>query len=418
MDLYSPDLTVYDKAYNAGMQRQKSQIEMQELKDKQQLNSSLDEAVANQFRRAPQTDAQVDITANQRVIAPEAPTQETAMPSAPSGGIAAQSIPVEQQQQSPASQPTQQTAKTTPFDSPDFLQNIAQQLSGQPGSGRMLMEMKTQRDKMVGNILEMYANGNTTEADYLSQRNGFQIPEQIKGDANIARGMSLASKSYPDEEDKAQRFFQAYMENSNAPIRERIISAMNVAGEPTPSGKIALRNSIALAEEKARLEAQKPNLIYGEGNQAYYVNPSTGAATTVRNEEGQALTGVQQAGKTNKIRDQYMNVGGNLVDLSQRDEQGNPKVVMQGPSGEMDLRAKALNAATEVSSGPEEVDANFKKYYNMLKGEQQIASPPIPQSSGATQQTALPARESRMVNQTYDTPIGPMKWTGTGWVKP
>lgn len=147
-------------------------------------------------------------------------------------------------------QPHQNGAQLSPFDTPEFTANLTRRLASIPGAGAKIMELRKERDAQITSILEQAANGNVDTARYLAQQNGLNIPEQLFQNGELARGMTLSAKAYPDEPDKAQVFFQRYM-SSPGSLDEKVNAGIAAAGRPTTASQRQLANSIALLKYKA-----------------------------------------------------------------------------------------------------------------------------------------------------------------------
>lgn len=96
--------------------------------------------------------------------------------------------------------------------------------------------------------------------------------------------------------------------------------------------------------------------------------------------------------------------------------------LMQQPGPTRDNIPLAVRAALEEfrAAGPPRTDSRLNPFSNRTYGVPQRTAPaaptapppPAPRDGAA----AVPPPAQRQVNRIYDTPRGPMVWTGTGWV--
>lgn len=287
---------------------------------------------------------------------------------------------------SPA-QPSSQRA--TPFDSPDFMNNLAGHLAQVPGAGAELMKIKGSRDTMIGDIMTQIGNGNPDVAKFMADRNGINIPQQFYQNGDMARAMALAQKAYPDEPDKGQAFYQAMMQNPGGDLEARVQQGMQVAGVPTNKDQRELSKALALA--KYQQNAPKPYI--GPGGSLMEVDPATNTATPVTM-AGDTKPVSVTAGyglKTGRMQSRFMNVGGQLVDTQSLDSNGRPSVVV--PKNADPTTAITSLTRTIMTSGqrmkPEEAAAEAQKIFASLKsgGQPQSIGTQVPNMPTATMPT-------------------------------
>lgn len=235
-------------------------------------------------------------------VPPMAPgaSQAAAMAPAPAGPasapMAAPAAAMAAQQ--PAQQQPPTAVKASPFDSPEYQRQINNHLATMPNGGLALQQIKKERDAKIGQVMEQIANGHIDEAKFVAQQNGLNIPDSVYGSADVARGLSLAQKAYPDEPDKGQAFYQAFTA-AQGDLGARVQAGMAAGGTPTPAGQRELRNAIALAGfnfgNSMKMETYKASIpeVYATTSGLVAVNPVTRTATPINDSgTGKQVTGV------------------------------------------------------------------------------------------------------------------------------
>lgn len=247
------------------------------------------------------------------------PPPATALPSA-GGQQPAPSSPAPSLPAPPQSSPAQ-LPQATAFDSPQFQQNLAAHLAQVPGAGQELMKIKAQRDATISSVMQMIAQGDTDEARYTAQRNGLNIPEQFYQNSDLAAGMNYASKAYPEDPDKGQKFYSAFTQTQGT-LQDRVSAGMQAAGAPTSLGQKELYKAMALG---------RGNYLTAGGGLSF-ANPISGTITPYKSPSGQDVTGITAGyglhGATGAAGKRFMNVGGQLIDTQNVDAQGRPTIVV------------------------------------------------------------------------------------------
>lgn len=283
---------------------------------------------------------------------------------------------------------------STPFDTPDFQNRLAAHLANVPGGGQQLMQIKATRDDMITKVMGMIANGQTDEARFVAQRNGLSIPDGFYQNGDLARGMELASKAYPDEPDKGQAFYQAFMQNPQGSLADRVQIGMSVAGVPTPAATRELNKAMALAKFQSTL----PKPYIGPGGGLIMVNPGDSTAQPVTmNGTGAPVTVTAGYGlKTGRPQSRFMNVGGQLVDTQTLDGQGRPSVVVAKNS---DPTQAKINLANHIMSAginvdPKDAADQAEQVY------QQLHAAPGATASPTAATTTMPAQAKSPLGST------------------
>lgn len=199
----------------------------------------------------------------------------------------------------------------SPFDTPQFQTNLAAHLAQVPGAGQELLNIKAQRDGVITQVMQMIGNGQTDEARYVAAKNGLAIPDQFYQNSDLAQGMALAQKAYPDEPDKGQNFYKAFIA-APGDLQSRTQAGMAVAGTPTPLAQRELAKAMALAQFNSTI----PKPFVGPGGSLMMVSPGTSTATPVTmNGTGAPVNVVAGAGlHMGRPQPKFMNVGGRLYD--------------------------------------------------------------------------------------------------------
>lgn len=241
------------------------------------------------------------------------------------------------------------SVQLSPFDTPEFTANLQRRLASTPGGGTMLLQMRKERDAQIASVLEMVANGNGEAARFLAKQNGLNIPDVMFQNADVARGMTLAQKAYPDEPQKGQMFFQSFIATPGG-LQEKVNAGMRAGGAPTTAAQRQLNNSIALLQWKA-------------------ANPQ-----------------VANAGANRNPYDRYKNIPGvGLVDVG---ADGGPSVVLQGGGfNYQETLQKNLDSIAKSSFGksPDQLYAEAKDLTDRMAAsvQQSARAPaPTPASSG------------------------------------
>lgn len=187
--------------------------------------------------------------------------------------------PVPSQPPMPQEKPQVPLPSATPFDSPQFQQNLAQHLAQIQGGGAELMKIKGDRDAALSGIFTMIANGHTDEARYTAQRNGFQLPEQFYQNSDLAQGMALGSKAYPEDADKGQVFFKAFTAAQGS-LTDKVGAGMQAAGPPTSQAQKELLKAMAVM--RSNYQIKNPDGSFGLA----FANPMTGTLTPYKTPDG------------------------------------------------------------------------------------------------------------------------------------
>lgn len=88
-----------------------------------------------------------------------------------------------------------------------------------------------QRDNDMLKVFEFAGDGRTEEAKFYAQQKGLQIPEEVLGNADFAKGLTLAGKIYGDDPVAAQKFTTAWMQSNGGDFQSRLAAAQQAAGK-------------------------------------------------------------------------------------------------------------------------------------------------------------------------------------------
>lgn len=230
------------------MQRQR-QFEQDQRQKQATSQDAIDAAIReSSMGPEPQTPQAQPPMIQSQDLTPGAPVVSSPLPAAvaPSSGLTA--TPTSYAGQTMQSQP--QSAKLSPFDTPEFTANLQRRLATIPGAGNMIMQMRKDRDAQILKVMEMSAAGNTDEARFLAKQNGLELPDVIYQNGDVARAMTLSAKAYPDEPQKAQMFTQAFM-SAQGGLQEKVNAGIRAGGTPTTASQRQLNNQITLLKWKA-----------------------------------------------------------------------------------------------------------------------------------------------------------------------
>lgn len=243
--------------------------------------------------------------------------------------VSQSAVPTYKQIDPQTQQRAQPQQQMTSLSGQSYNQALSQNLANTPGGGALLDKAQAQQDKDIASVLEMAANGHVEEARYVAQQRGIQIPEEILGNADMSRAMSMANTAYPAEPDKGQKFFMAFIQGSGT-TRDRVLAGIRAAGPPDNASQRALANSIALADYNAK---NKPPVQY-IGPDGVLTNVAGGTATPVVDQNGQPFkpttgAGGKSLGGSSSSRRFVAVAGTGLVDTM---AEGGPKVIV--PAGQ------------------------------------------------------------------------------------
>lgn len=277
-------------------------------------------------------------------------TASSAPPTPVNQTVSPQAVSPQQQIDPQVSQPQQPTT----LRGQSYNQALSANLANVPGGGTLLDKAQAQQDKDIAGVLEMAGNGHVEEARFMAQQKGLQIPEEILGNADVSRGMSMANTAYPGEPDKGQAFFMAFMQ-SGGTTRDRVMSGIRAAGPPDNASQRALANALAIADYNAK----KPTQYIGPDG--ILTNVSGNTATPVLDQSGSPFkpttgAGGRSLGGTSSSSRRFVAVAGTgLVDTM---AEGGPRVIV--PAGQ------AFNVE----------EATQKIYLEMASDTQNFGRPP------------------------------------------
>jgi len=198
-----------------------------------------------------------------------------------------------------------------------------------------------------------------------------------------------AEAGYRDQQANQLAQLIQFAQQASQADPNRLTAALTGAGALDATSAARMRNDIT-----------KPLLL--NQNQTAFGNPQTGAPTPL-------AQGVVNAPFGNTVM-QGTQLGGT----------NQPSVIQQGqfrPPGSMNLdpSTAALNFGKlaeildNLGGGTNEITA-------LLQAAQQRATGGAQPTASGT--NTVPPANQRQAGQTYQTPKGPLKWTGTGWVTP
>ena len=145
------------------------------------------------------------------------------------------------------------------------------------------LEVQKQRDNDMLKVFEFAGDGRVDEAKIYAQRKGIEIPNEIMGNADMAKGLSFAGKFYGDDPAGAQQFSLAWMQTRNEPdTATRILKASQIAGIPIDPEDRKFRNEVNLEQFKYGLKSQdaRRDLFKDattESLGSFYPDPNAGA---------------------------------------------------------------------------------------------------------------------------------------------
>lgn len=145
------------------------------------------------------------------------------------------------------------------------------------------LEVQKQRDNDILKVFEFAGDGRIDEAKIYAQRKGIEIPNEIMGNADMAKGLSFAGKFYGDDPAGAQQFSLAWMQTRNEPdTATRILKASQIAGIPIDPEDRKFRNEVNLEQFKYGLKSQdaRRDLFKDattESLGSFYPDPNAGA---------------------------------------------------------------------------------------------------------------------------------------------
>lgn len=379
-----------------------NRLKLQQAEEEAQKNRAIDQAIRESFQPGAGlgtgSEQQASAIAQQQVEAPSQapitpvsavapiPTQE-AQPQRVSPSATGQSpSPIRQASSVQPISGATQTAELSPFDTPEFTANLAKRLATIPGAGQRILEMKKERDTLIGNVLEKAANGEVDLAKYEAKRNGLNIPEEFYSNGDFARAMSLANKAYPDEPDKGQVFVRAFL-NSQGDVQSRALVALKSAGKPTNAGQRSLANSIALAKFNAEQKKQQPEFFQGQDQALVTVTPE-GVVNPIKTADGQPFKPIAGKGvarsTTSAAQPKVISTATNGVLWVNPATGESKQIVAPGQrlsDSEMALRIyEKLSDAVIQKGTPEEIMAKAKEMAASLKLQPKAAGP-VPTST-------------------------------------
>lgn len=172
------------------------------------------------------------------------------------------------------------------------------------------------------------------------------------------------------------------------------------AGKP---GEYDILQAVAAATAKA--EGISPDEALAKlGGARYGKSSGAGAQTLIQQERIIRSANPKQEGETPEAWNQRISA------ILQKQMQ-----TAKGKDRE-ESRIKFITDNPYMARSPQEAAKMFDEMYPGGEGSAPPAAAPLPGKSSAIKYPYAPAVEQRKPGTTYDTPRGPMKWTGTGWV--
>lgn len=108
-----------------------------------------------------------------------------------------------------------------------------------------------QKDEQIAQVIEFAGDGRTDEARFLAKQKGIELPEEIYGNGDFAKGLSAAKNFYGDDPAGAQNFTTAWMQTRDIKdYGERVMRASQIAGKP-------INPDDRMFQQKAELEKWK-----------------------------------------------------------------------------------------------------------------------------------------------------------------
>jgi len=127
-------------------------------------------------------------------------------------------------------------------------------------------DKQRQHDQDMLKVFEFAGDGYVDEARYFAQQKGLQVPESIYGNADMAKGLSLAGKIYGDDAAAAQKFTTAWM-GTQGDMNTRLLAAQKAAGAAVNPEDRQLQKQIALENWKLK------NRVGGSENNGFSLSP-------------------------------------------------------------------------------------------------------------------------------------------------
>lgn len=132
-------------------------------------------------------------------------------------------------------------------------QKIAQQ---QQAEKKAMTEAQMKRDNAMLKVFEFAGDGRIEEAKYYADQNGLQVPEEIYGNSDFAKGLSTAGNFYGDDPAGAQKFTMAWMQTRDiGDYGQRVIRASQMAGIPVNPKDREFQRQLKLEEFKNTLKS-------------------------------------------------------------------------------------------------------------------------------------------------------------------
>lgn len=145
------------------------------------------------------------------------------------------------------------------------------------------IEAKNKRDNDMLKIFEMYGDGNIEQADYLAKSGGYNIPPEIRNNADMAKGISLSGKLYGKDPVGGQKFALAWIQNNNIQdFAQRVLKSSEMAGIPIDPNDKKFQQQIALERFKQEFKEQgRRKDLFTEATKeslgGFVPNPNAGA---------------------------------------------------------------------------------------------------------------------------------------------
>lgn len=196
---------------------------------------------------------------------------------------------------------TRNPAWVSPFHSQQFQQAYEQNLMNNPNAGSAIQKMKADADAVTAKVMEMAAMGNVDEAKFVALRNGMEIPDNVLQNADLTKAVTFAQKAYPNEADKGQVFYQAYMQNPGDTM-SKVQAGIQAAGRPENTAQRELNKALALSafnEQNIRTRPTILNVTGADGRPGLASVTPNGTSQPVIGPDGQPVgvgTGTRGSG--------------------------------------------------------------------------------------------------------------------------
>lgn len=141
--------------------------------------------------------------------------------------------------------------------------NLQNQQAAQTTNQTAQLQNQTQKDAIIGKVLEYAGNGQVDEAKFMAQKNDIQLPDQIYSNSKMAKLAAVAGQLYPDDPNKASQYMVAGMKAAATDPASSFMdwsrAGMMAAGAPltTTQRDVNKIHALAVANSKVPLSSEK-----------------------------------------------------------------------------------------------------------------------------------------------------------------